>query len=374
MIQPPTPIVLNVDPDESQRATLSRLLDLRGFLVRDCGTAESALRAARSEPPDVVLLDLNLPDSDAFEVCRRLRSDPSTCDIPVIELSAQFADERVLIRGYDSGANHCVVRPVNADVLAAMIESLVNGRRRQERMQLGRKLEATGRFTQEAARRFDNAIMGLLGDLSLAMESLTEDGDRRLFKAAVESANRVAELSRDLFTSRGGTHFRVEQLDVSDLVRAAEEPIRMSLPAHVRLTLELRDGLPLTRGDDAQIQHLLFHLVRNAAEAIGAEQAGLIAIRTTTGYLDERSSRDYIGYEDIQPGPYVFLQIEDSGAGIEENIRAKMFDPFFSTKDDGRGLGLPTVLGILRSHRGGIHVSSAPGKGATVTICLTATE
>jgi signal transduction histidine kinase len=92
------------------------------------------------------------------------------------------------------------------------------------------------------------------------------------------------------------------------------------------------------------------------------------------GYLDENSIRDYIGYEVIEPGEYVFLQIEDSGPGMGEHVRARMFDPFFSTKDAGRGLGLPTVLGILRTHRGGIHVASAPGKGARVTVCLVAVE
>jgi signal transduction histidine kinase len=374
MVHPPAPTVLNLDHDPSRRAQLNRMLDIRGFVLEDAGTAQAALHIARSQPPDVILLDLNLPDGDAFELCRRLKSDPSTCGIAVIELSPQFENEETLIGGYQSGADSCIATPVNPDVLAAIIESLVNGKRRQERLQLGRKLEATGRLTQEAARRFDNAIMGLLGDLGLAIESITDHGDRSLFKAAVESANRVAELSKVLFIGGGGTRFRVEHVNLSDLVRNAESPIRMSLPPRVQLTLELRDGLPLTHGDAGQIQHLLFHLVRNAAESIGIEPAGAIAIRTTVGYLDENSIRDYIGYEVIEPGEYVFLQIEDSGPGMGEHVRARMFDPFFSTKDAGRGLGLPTVLGILRTHRGGIHVASAPGKGARVTVCLVAAE
>jgi signal transduction histidine kinase len=352
MVHPPAPTVLNLDHDPSRRAQLNRMLDIRGFVLEDAGTAQAALHIARSQPPDVILLDLNLPDGDAFELCRRLKSDPSTCGIAVIELSPQFQNEETLIGGYQSGADSCIARPVNPEVLAAIIESLVNAKRRHERLQLGRKLEATGRLTQEAARRFDNAIMGLLGDLGLAVESIKDDGDRSLFKAAVESANRVAELSKDLFIGGGGARFRVEHVNLSELVRTAESPIRMSLPPRVQLTLELRDGLPLTHGDAGQIQHLLFHLVRNAAESIG----------------------DYIGYDVIQPGEYVFLQIEDSGPGMGERIRARMFDPFFSTKDSGRGLGLPTVLGILRTHRGGIHVASAPGKGARVTVCLVAAE
>jgi signal transduction histidine kinase len=373
MFELPAPNVLNVDPDESQRAALSRLLGVHGFAMKDFESGEAALHSAGNEPPDVILLDLNLPGQNAFEVCRQLKSDPSTSSIAIILLSAQFVDEQVAIRGYRSGANNCLARPVKPEVLAAVIESLVHGKRQQERLQLGRKLEATGRLTQEAARRFDNAIMGLLGDLGLAMESLTADGDRPLFKAAIESANRVAELSKDLFTG-GGKRFRVEHVDVSELVRAADDPIRMSLPPGVRLILELEEALPLTRGDAAQIRHLLFHLVRNAAEAIGAERAGMIAVRTTTGRLDQRSSRDYIGYEDIQPGPYIFLQIEDSGPGMAESIQARMFDPFFSTKDSARGLGLPTVLGILRSHQGGVRVSSTLGKGTVVTVCLAAAE
>jgi signal transduction histidine kinase len=107
---------------------------------------------------------------------------------------------------------------------------------------------------------------------------------------------------------------------------------------------------------------------------MGSDPGGAIAIRTASAYLDEHSSRDYIGYEEIQPGLHVFLQIEDSGPGMPESVRSRMFDPFFSTKDAGRGLGLPTVLGILRSHRGGIQVSSAPGKGAIITVCLTAAD
>jgi len=491
-----TTLVLNVDHDDGKRHAFTRTLADRGVMVREAATGEAALHLCRAEQPAVVLLELNLPDIDAFEVCRRIKSDPGISHLQVLQISAAFTDERVVVQGYDSGADACILKPLSPGALVAVVDSfarrkdreshlresaqrfrrllesetigilvceeeriieandvflrtvgharqqLQNGgirwrqitapeyaaldeaarrqlvetgecnpyekeyirsdgtrvpvmigavrlqleprlkcisfvvdlterKRMEEHRLLAQKLETIGRLARGAAQRLNVATMGVLGNLHLALESSGENNEHRPFvKAAMEEANRMADLSKHLLGYGGRPRFVVEPVAISKLVNNLEGLLRASVPPRIQLTLALRDGLPLIQADGGQIQELVMNLVDNAVEAIGPERPGAIAIETRAGVLDETSIHDYVGYEAIEPGEYVFLLVRDSGLGLDESIKAKIFDPFYSTKDIGRGLGLTTVLGILRSHKGGIHVSGVPGEGTVFTVCL----
>ena len=131
--------------------------------------------------------------------------------------------------------------------------------------------------------------------------------------------------------------------------------------AGIRLELNLQDGLPLCIADASQFMELLLQLLTNAGEAIGGKPGGSMEIATTSRVIDESSTQNYLGYARIEPGNYVCLRIRDSGAGIDHRTQRRMFDPFFSTKNGSRGMGLAMVLEILRNHKGGVQVESAPG-------------
>jgi two-component system cell cycle sensor histidine kinase/response regulator CckA len=214
--------------------------------------------------------------------------------------------------------------------------------------------------------------MTVLGNISLASEALPPDSPGLPFmQAASMAAIQMSELPRDLLAYAGRGLFPVEALDLSDFVRKTEPLIRRALPSGVELILQLAEDLAAIEADASQLQTVILHLVKNAVEAIGGPVGG-VAISTSSREIDAGSSHEFLGYERVQPGLYSCFQIRDSGCGMDENSLSRMFDPFFSTKDAARGLGLSTVLGILRSHRAGMQVTSIPGKGSTFTVCLPA--
>ncbi|RME84870.1 MAG: response regulator, partial [Zetaproteobacteria bacterium] len=138
--------------------------------------------------------------------------------------------------------------------------------------------------------------------------------------------------------------------------------------------LDLADNLPPIYADPAQLRQVVMNLVINASEAIG-EKSGAITIRTGVMHADEAYLRTtFVPEEKIKPGRYVFLEVSDTGSGMDAATMARIFEPFFTTKFTGRGLGLSAVLGIVRAHHGAIKVYSEPGKGTTVKVLFPVME
>ncbi len=160
------------------------------------------------------------------------------------------------------------------------------------------------------------------------------------------------------------------EVNMSQVVRDMTGLLRMSVPKNVDLDLHLAEGLPPIPGDPNQMQQLVMNLVMNGAEAIPEGRGGSVAVRTGVQKLDAAVT-DATG-QPVRPGQYVTISVTDTGAGIEEEIKARMFDPFYTTKFTGRGLGLPAVAGIVRAQKGGVFVESAPGEGSTFRVLLPA--
>jgi signal transduction histidine kinase len=137
----------------------------------------------------------------------------------------------------------------------------------------------------------------------------------------------------------------------------------------VELRAELTPDIPDVEADEAQIQQLILNLVINAGEAIPG--SGAITIRTGTGHLAEAQAIEEC-HAELSSGDYVVIEVADTGSGMDAETRSRIFDPFFSTKFTGRGLGLAAVAGIARSHGGAVQVSSEPGRGSTFRVLLPA--
>jgi CheY-like chemotaxis protein len=159
---------------------------------------------------------------------------------------------------------------------------------------------------------------------------------------------------------------------VSDLAREINTLIQSSIPRTVHVKLELQSHLPLVEADAGQIEQLIMNLVINGAEAIGEGNIGTVVVSTGVQNIDEAYIRQTLSLGKLTPGPYVYLEVQDTGSGMDEATRARIFDPFFTTKVTGRGLGLAAVLGIVEGHKGALTVSSAPGKGSTFKVMLPA--
>ena len=168
----------------------------------------------------------------------------------------------------------------------------------------------------------------------------------------------------------GKGKFLVEPLNLSALIPDMCGLVRPSISKKIELRLDLEEDLPGVEADRGQLQQVFMNLAINAAEAIGSE--GLITVGTGVQDVDEPYLRLHPELAALASGRYVCLDVRDTGCGMDEATKAKIFDPFFSTKFTGRGLGLAAVSGILRGHKSGITVSSAPGKGSCFTVLFPA--
>jgi CheY-like chemotaxis protein len=175
--------------------------------------------------------------------------------------------------------------------------------------------------------------------------------DRDKLLDIINSSRRAADLTRQLLAYSGKARGFLEKVDLSDIVEDSRSLIEAAIPKKVTLGLRLGIDLPYVEADPNQVQQILLNLVSNSVEAIG-DAHGAITIRTA--------------YE----GGKVFLEVRDTGCGMDAATRARVFDPFFTTKFTGRGLGLSAVAGIVRSHKGSIDVESAPDVGSTFRIRL----
>ncbi|MET0792713.1 MAG: response regulator, partial [Polyangiaceae bacterium] len=230
------------------------------------------------------------------------------------------------------------------------------------------KLESLGVLAGGIAHDFNNLLTAILGSASAAMLSLPSESPARPdLDNVVLASRRAANLTRQLLAYSGKGHFEVRPIDLSVHVRELASLLETTIPKKVQLRLELTRDLPAVSADIAQVQQIVMNLVINGAEAIG-DQRGTVLVTTGMQVIDEFYVQSLFSREGVETGTYVYLEVHDTGCGMDEATKPRIFDPFFSTKFTGRGLGLAAVLGIVRGHKGAIKVYSSPGKGTTFKV------
>jgi PAS domain S-box-containing protein len=240
-------------------------------------------------------------------------------------------------------------------------------RETEERLRESAKLESLGVLAGGIAHDFNNLLVGIMGNASLALDDMPDGHPARfLIRDVISAADRAAVLTRQMLAYSGRGQFIIEPVNLSELVADMLPLLTGSVPRQVTLRTELAAGLPAVEADSAQLQQIFMNLVINGAEACGTVP-GTVTIRTGMETI-AGPPRQSFGLPHPQPGAYVTLEVNDTGAGMDAETRARIFDPFFSTKFTGRGLGLSAVLGIIRSHKGAIDVISEPGKGSTFRV------
>jgi CheY-like chemotaxis protein len=167
----------------------------------------------------------------------------------------------------------------------------------------------------------------------------------------------------------GKGRFLIEQVDLNELIRSTRSLISGSIPNHVSLTLELGLDLPCVSADSSQMQQVAMNLILNASEAIPESQKGSVTVTTELVKLTtvEIGKLEFLTGS-LEPGCYVVLQVRDNGSGISDSVRDKIFEPFYTTKFTGRGLGLSAVEGILRTQKGALELRSSPELGSTFRV------
>jgi len=238
-------------------------------------------------------------------------------------------------------------------------------------LQQAQKTEGLGLLAGSIAHDFNNLLVGVLGNVSLLLARLPPGSSLRRTAEAIElAARRAADVARQLLAYAGKGRFRVEELSLSELAREISELLRITLAQRAELHMELPPNLATVKADATQMRQVVMNLVTNARDAVA--HGGVITLRTGELPASRVDLSAYLGRPDPQATDFVFLDVEDTGFGMDVLTAARIFDPFFTTKPAGRGLGLSAVLGIVRSHGGAMSVTSSPGVGTTMRVLLPA--
>lgn len=261
---------------------------------------------------------------------------------------------------WDSKGNRVGIVGVNRDI--------TEQKRAERLLLLAEKSEHISLLASGIAHDFNNMLTSVFSQMSLALRKLSADSAARLhIEKAIKSAELMADLTRQLRTYTGQSAFQIETIDLNQLVKDNLGLLEAFLPKHTRLELSLISNLPTIEIDRGQAQQLVMNLVINAVEAIQTE-TGRIVVETGEMLLDAVQITAYKGREWLTPGRYIYLKVIDNGIGMNEATLARIFDPYFTTKPRGSGLGLSATLGIVQKYRGGLKVKSQPGQGTTFIV------
>jgi PAS domain S-box-containing protein len=226
------------------------------------------------------------------------------------------------------------------------------------------KYRSLGVLAAGIAHDFNNLLTGVIGNASLALEMLPNDNPiYPLIQQIGDCGARAAVLTRQMLDYAGKGSFHLETVELSQFVQRFTGLIP-EIPPSVNLVLDLAAGSLPVQADPAHLEHVLTTLVTNAAEAIGDNPKGVITIITGLEHLDAQFK------DTLTAGDYAVLKVRDTGCGMDAGTLSRIFDPFFSTKFSGRGLGLAAAQGVVRRHRGAVFADSTQGSGSTFTVLL----
>lgn len=366
------PVVLNVDDDEANRYAVTRILRRAGFTVREAGTGAEALRLIREgpEPLDLVVLDVRLPDMDGREVAQRIRSDPATASVGVVQLSAHAvaSDERA--EGLERGADIYLTQPLEPRELVAAVRAVLRIRRSEEAARrAAERLAEADRRKDEFLAMLGHELRNPLQTLAMALQMAPpgqplEPRIRGIMQRQVALVRRLLDDLLDVSRiTRGKIELKRARVDLRDTVRAVleargERLHQAGLDVDVRLSREPA----LVEGDPARLEQVVTNLCENAAKY--TERGGRVVLSVD---VDEGADLP------------VVLRVRDTGIGIEPARLPHIFDLFVQAhagidrRDGGLGIGLTLVRSLVELHGGRVQAhSEGPGRGSTFEVALPA--
>ena len=243
-----------------------------------------------------------------------------------------------------------------------------------DREQLERaRLASMSKLARGVAHDFNNFLMVILGQAEIGLLTAAADSPARTQFEQIRTASlRAADLCRQLMAYAGQAHLSLATIDLAALLTEIAAEIQPSLnPACELRCLWTAEQLPPVEADKVQLRAAITGAIRNAAEAL-SPAGGVIALIAGTVDVDRTYLDKLRPANQAQPGPYAFVEVVDNGSGMTAEVLACAFDPFYSTKKARPGMGLPTLLGIIRGHAGAVHVESTVGQGTTLRMLLPA--
>jgi PAS domain S-box-containing protein len=244
----------------------------------------------------------------------------------------------------------------------------------EKQLQQAQKLESLGVLAGGIAHDFNNILTVILGHCYLALEDLVSEHEYKAAFQQIETAgSRAADLCGQMLAYAGKSPRVWTRLNIWLLVDEVVKMLQSAFKKNVTIVLDLNRRVPEIYGDSAQIQQVVMNLIINAAEAIGTAK-GTVTVSLTKTYLDGNSTKKDTFGSITTAGSYVCLEVSDNGCGMDEETRKKIFEPFYTTKITGRGLGMSAIHGIVTSHNGTLQLTSTPGVGTTFTVCFPLAE
>ena len=244
----------------------------------------------------------------------------------------------------------------------------------ERKLEETQRLESLGVLAGGIAHDFNNLLTGVLGNASLARMALPQGDEAQKYLAQIEAVTiRAADLCKQMLAYSGKGRFTVQLLDVSAIVEETTQLLHISIAKGAVLRFNLAKNLPPIKADPTQIRQVVMNLVINASEAL-AGKSGTISLNTGVVRVDREYLSNTVLADEIPEGDYVFLEVADNGCGMSAETQSRIFEPFYTTKFAGRGLGLSAVLGIVRGHSGAMKVYSESGKGTMFKLLFPVAE
>lgn len=379
-----TAAALVIEDDASVRRAMARAFAGHGYRVLEAESVAAGRERWSEANPDIVLLDHHLPDGTSDVLLRELASVRRRTAVVVM---TGDADPLLPVRLFALGADGYLRKPFDPEHAVEQARSVARQRAllrigsvlrtrhdeeqaSERRLHQSRRLESLGLMAGGVAHEFNNILVGILGNADLAALDVPA-GSTALssLEQIGHLARRAAERTRQILAFTGNARLEVEDVDVDRVVARAVRTLPSAQAA--RVAVVVRGPIPRVRGDSERLNEVASSLVANALEAL-PPGAGGVRVTVAPRKVAEGEAVASEGGAPVQPGSYVALEVTDDGCGMDEATRSRMFDPFFSTKFTGRGLGLAAVLGIVRGHGGAVTVRTAPREGTTVTVFLPA--
>jgi signal transduction histidine kinase/CheY-like chemotaxis protein len=256
-------------------------------------------------------------------------------------------------------------------VVRDLTERIVTARRQQELerdLQRSQALQSLAVMAGGVAHDFNNLLCGVMGNAQIAQRKVPPDAPVLLSHCLAEIINfagEAAQLSKQMLAYAGKRSLAIQALHINGEVTSALRLLHSTVSSRARLVLDLADGLPEVAADGFQLRQVVTNLVLNALDAMDGKR-GVLTLRTEHLRLEPEQAKRY----SLEPGDHVKVAVEDTGKGIAAEARERLFEPFFSTKAPGRGMGLAAAAGIVRTHRGWLGVDSTSEHGTHFGIVL----
>ena len=372
--------ILIVDDDQAMARSVQSVLITQGYRVQIVDSALLALERIQEGHFDLVLLDVMMPEMTGFQVLDAL--DRASLNTYFIIMTGDTTMESA-VEAIRRGASDYLKKPFEPNELLIRVENIfkqkqlkaehhrIEGQKKQLEMELyqSQKMEAIGTLAGGIAHDFNNILSIILGNSELALDNLEDNSPiRQNIEQIFEAGNRAKEITHQLLSfCRKGDSKRLP-LNLNAIVGNSLKLMRASIPSNIEIHHNLLDEAHTVLGDATQIHQILINLCTNASHAM-EEQGGRIVVSLEDVTI--RSSQ-VTQYNDLASGKYIKLVVSDNGHGIDPQIMDQIFDPYFTTKEVGKGtgMGLSLVQGIVKNHGGDIRVESELNRYTTVTIFL----